>query len=366
MAAAVLLLPALAAGTARAQRPVARAGYGGWNGWGGGATTAQGSAARGAGVMAAGAGAYNQQTAEARSMNANTAMQMNEYLYQSQQRRNQTYYANQAAQRERTIESADTVYKRLHDNPEPRDIRDGDALNVVLDDLTNPAIYGKSLQAATAPVPSALVKEITFEYAANAIAISLDDVSARGCPDVLLTSPDFATERQNIRGIVTQARQESASQGQVKPETLANLRVAIKAAQDKVARVIPDGTPQRRDCDNFLKGLYGLTRMLQTPDVAGFLKGLNAVPTVTLGEVLSFMHSFNLRFGVPKSPQGETVYDQLYPMLVALRDAVQAPSMPPSMATATPPDPRKATAYFSGMSYDQVAPPPPPAANPPR
>ena len=44
-----------------------------------------GSTAYGMGNFAAGAGAYNEQTAQARSMNANTAMQVNNYMYQVNQ-----------------------------------------------------------------------------------------------------------------------------------------------------------------------------------------------------------------------------------------------------------------------------------------
>src|SRR3954451_663746 len=57
------------------------AGYGGGGGWGGGGATVQGSIASGMGNYAAGAGAYNVQTAQARSMNAQTAMQWNDYMY---------------------------------------------------------------------------------------------------------------------------------------------------------------------------------------------------------------------------------------------------------------------------------------------
>ena len=51
-------------------------GWGGYGGYGGGAQTPGGNFARGMGVAAAGAGVYNQQTAQARSMNANTAMSL--------------------------------------------------------------------------------------------------------------------------------------------------------------------------------------------------------------------------------------------------------------------------------------------------
>src|SRR5690606_20951096 len=109
----------------------------GWSGW---STPPRGRGAAGGGVLAAGAGSYNTQTADARSTNANTAMQVHQYHYNMQQERNQSYYANLAAQGERTRASSDEVYRRLHDNPEPRDIRSGDALNVVLDELSNPQV----------------------------------------------------------------------------------------------------------------------------------------------------------------------------------------------------------------------------------
>src|SRR3954451_4338762 len=73
----------------------AQAQYGGWGGWGG-ASTVGGSMARGMGVNKAGAGIYNMDTAAARSMNANTAMQVNEYMSQVNQNNANHYYAESA------------------------------------------------------------------------------------------------------------------------------------------------------------------------------------------------------------------------------------------------------------------------------
>ena len=50
----------------------------------------------GAGVAAAGAGSYNQQTAVARSINANTAMQVNQYMYEVNKNNAKYYYARSA------------------------------------------------------------------------------------------------------------------------------------------------------------------------------------------------------------------------------------------------------------------------------
>ncbi len=58
-------------------------GYGGW-GWGGwGASTPLGDAGRAAGMYAAGAGMYNLDTAQVRSINADTVMRFNDYVAQA-------------------------------------------------------------------------------------------------------------------------------------------------------------------------------------------------------------------------------------------------------------------------------------------
>jgi hypothetical protein len=70
-ASALILTAVLAAGSRSAQAQ-------GWGGWGGTGSTVQESIASGMGNFAAGAGSYNVQTAQARSINAQTAMQLNE------------------------------------------------------------------------------------------------------------------------------------------------------------------------------------------------------------------------------------------------------------------------------------------------
>ena len=331
----------------------AQAQYGGWGGWGG-ASTVQGSMARGAGVAAAGAGVYNVDTAQARSMNANTAMQVNQYMYEVNLNNAQHYYARSAAKQKQTDLTGKAMYSRIHDNPSSYDIHNGDALNVVLDELTNPQVYTQAVQGATQPIASQLVRNIAFEYAANMITTSLEDLTASGVPDVLLTTPDFQAERQAVKAQATKARTELENQGQVSPETLANCRVAIKALHDKVDAVLPQGTRTRAEADNYLKALYGLTKMLKSPSVDQFLVELKKLSTTTMGHLITFMHTFNLRFGAAKGPDQEAAYDQLYPLLVALRDRVNAPSSAPFATQDNTRDPKKVTGMFSGMDMKQL------------
>ena len=325
-------------------------GYGGWGGWGGGSTVA-GSAARGMGVYAAGAGMYNEQTAAARSMNVDTNMRLNEYIYESQEVSTRRYHETLAARRKLVNASADETYKRLRDNPDAVDIRSGDALNVVLDQLNSPQVYVRTAKLASQQIPSQLIKSIPFKYAIQAITISLDELSQRGVPDALRDNPAFEEERKAVRAIFAQAKKESDSQGQVSDETLRRARVAITTLKTKVDNTLPQGAPGRRDSDNFLKALLGLTKMLATPDVARFLKELDTVQTASVGELLGFMNSFNLRFGPADTPIQQNAYSQLYPLLTALRDQV-GPQNPTAFGEG--PNPKNATDFFSNVPYEHL------------
>ena len=136
----------------------------------------------------------------ARSINANTAMQVNQYMYEVNKTNAKYYYARSATKQKEESSTGESIYKRLHDNPSSYDIHTGDALNVVLDELTNPNIYAQVITGATQPIDSDLVKNIQFEYAANMIAISLADLTARVLPDYLLTTPDFADGSRGAQG----------------------------------------------------------------------------------------------------------------------------------------------------------------------
>ena len=92
-------------------------GYGGygWGGWGG---TVQGDIARGLGYFNMGAGIYNRETAQARSINTDTAMRWNEYVYRSQQEGTREYYARRDANLARDRDAYNTFTKRMQDQPD--------------------------------------------------------------------------------------------------------------------------------------------------------------------------------------------------------------------------------------------------------
>ena len=195
-------------------------------------------------MFAAGVGQYNVNTAQARAINTQTTMQFNEYLWESQQLRNQRYYREQSAKRKRINESADAVYKRLKDNPETANIYSGDALNIALDQVTSPKVYVEGMKQAQVAIPSALIRQIPFNNASEALTIK-----PRG-PDQSrqLAGGDHPESGlregadRAFRLAAAEARKED-DEGELEPATLKKLQGAVAALRAKVEATYPRAAP---------------------------------------------------------------------------------------------------------------------------
>jgi hypothetical protein len=166
--------------TARAQDFVLPGPYGSayWSGWG--ASTVPGDVARGLGVFAAGAGFYNRATAEATAIDAATAMRINEYLWLAERNRGLRYRYKLMASHARTVAYHRALDTRLHSAPEPRDVRTGAALNVLLGDLTRPSVYADRLPEAWTRIRCDLIREIPLNYAPGGVTVSLNELTRGG------------------------------------------------------------------------------------------------------------------------------------------------------------------------------------------
>ena len=340
--------------------PVGYGGYG-WGGWGGGGQTPQGDIARGLGAYAMGAGYYNQQTAVANSINADTVMRWNQYVYESQMNANRLRAARLAADRSQTNQAADQIRERLRNNPERADIYRGDALNAALDEINDPRVYSKALQGGQVKIGGEMIRNIPFQSASAAITMSIHQLVKGGPPKALL-KPEFAADREAIRALGQEIRKQIDDDKAPDKATIGKMLAAINQAEANVDKLLPKNTKDRNEADRYLKALHGLIAMLDTPALDLLLAGVDKRPDATLGELLGFMNAFNLRFGPATTPKQREVYDSLYPKLVDLRNQI-APAL-----AATSPAPASGTEpgeFFSGMDYKDLqkrAPAPPPPA----
>jgi len=332
-------------------------GYGGY-GWGGWGSTVGGDIARGLGYFAMGEGIYNRETAIAAAINANTLGQWNQYMYLSQLEANQRQYARMARRQQRVNMTGEKIYQRLRDNPTNSDITNGDALNVILDQITDPRIHSSALRLASNKLTGDLVGDIPFVHSSDAVSLSLHNLTAKDGWPAGLQGETFTPLRDAYRQAIDRALEEDKN-GDISPESLQAVRDAASGLGEKLKINLPADPDQRREAQNFVKTLIGMSRMLGKPNVDKVIAELDKVKSTTLGSLLGFMHTFNLRFGPATTPRQRAIYEELYPMMASHRDRVLkesglAENNPPKTQTPPPPASKRPTDFFQGMHLDHL------------
>jgi hypothetical protein len=313
VAAIALVLSLILPGTARAQYGYP-SGYGGY-GWGGWGSTIQGSNAAGLGYYNMGRGAYNENTAVARSINNDTYMLWNQYMYLSQQHANSLYNQHLHAEHNRVDKARAAIQDRLRNHPETRDITDGDALNVLLGELSNPAVSGSSLGSIKTPIKAELIQQIPFSVASEGVTICIDQMTMNEQWPLALRVDAFKPVREDLRKAVVAALEED-KKGDLEPKTVEAVQTAIDRLRNKFTELVPQTSPDYIPAHDTIKAMAGLTRMLYSPKVEEILAELEDYGGTTLGELLSFMHAYNLRFAAANSFRQRHIYMKLYPMLL--------------------------------------------------
>jgi hypothetical protein len=238
-------------------------------------------------------------------------------------------------------------------------------MNVALDEVTGPKVYARALKGAKLPMPGTVIREIPFNYAAGALTLSVDNLTKDG-PPPLLKGPEFDADRAALRAVAQKIRAQADAEQPVDPSLIDQAQAMIKAIDAKIV-ANPGGkykkfSPPYDAARNYLKGLYGLLSMLETPAINVLLAGVEKRPDTTMGDLLSFMQSFNLRFGPAKTPEQRAIYAQIFPALDGIRDEINAsgiaPTDPGRPSGTVPAD------FFSGMDYGHLdakrTPPPAP------
>ena len=313
-------------------------GYGGWGwgGWGGGGTTAQSAALQGAGYYAMGAGMYNLDTAQARSINAQTAMQWNDYVAQVTHESARIHAMRVHNEFQKNQALYDKHQRYLRESPGKVEIENGDALNAAVEDLSNPKLGSSALRAAKAPVPATLIAEVPFQNASERVTLMLDHLrGAVKWPDVF-EGQRFAMDKTAFDELVARTRKEAAD-GEISPKTLRDAKNFVNQLRGKVeAQPLPDPLDQQ-EAMKFLTTCSSLLGLLEKPDIQPAILELRKVTDTTIGALLGFMSAYNLRFGVAKTLKEKQAYHRLFALLDQTRDEILAEAKLDSTATAQRP-----------------------------
>ncbi len=333
----------------------------GWGGWGGWAETPQGSIARGMGYFAQGVGQYNLNTAQANSINTDTYMRWNEYLYAAHLEGARRHAALVNADATKTKAAYNEYRKALQDHPTSHDVENGEALNAALDQLSDPRIASSSLKIATAPIDAKVIKDIPFHNASEAVTIVLNQVKAARVWPASLTGDRFIADKQAFDELAEKAPKEDEV-GEISAETLNKAHALIESLKGKLAAQPLATVQEQQEATRFVKTLAGLVKMLEKPDTKEALDQLRMVKSTTLGNLLAFMHVYNLRFGPAKTPRQRLIYDQIWPALDEVRDRVMKESKIDENATAAA-NPAHVGDFFNKIDADPKNAPKPPDPN---
>jgi hypothetical protein len=250
-------------------------------------------------------------------------MRWNQYAYQSHVTASNSYRARLLARRTSINRARAETQEQLRDNPSNRDITDGDALNLLLGDLTNAA--NSSTRRITTPLRHELIPEIPFAYASEGITICLDRMTMNEQWPLALRVEDFKPERESLRKAVQVALEED-KKGDLEPATVEAVQAAVDRFRLKFEKLVPPTSPDYIPAHDTIKAMAGLTKMLYSPKVEEILAELEDYQGTTLGDLLSFMQAFNLRFAPANSFRQRQIYLKLYPMLAEQANGSQGSS----------------------------------------
>jgi hypothetical protein len=235
-------------------------------------------------------------------------------MYLSQQHANSLYHQRLIAEHMRVDKARAAIYDRLRNHPEERDITDGDALTVLVDELLNPSA-GVSLSTIRTPLKAELIQQIPFRVASEGVTICIDQMTMNEQWPLALRVDAFKPEREGLRTAVLAALDED-KKGDLEPKTVENVQAAIDRLRIKFTELVPPTNPDYIPARDTIKAMAGLARMLHSPQVEQILAELEDYGGTTLGELLAFMHAYNLRFAAANSFRQRRIYEKLYPMLL--------------------------------------------------
>jgi len=268
-----------------------------------------------------GAGIFNEKTAIADSINADTLMRFNDYIFSANQEAARRYVARRRENSANNLAQNNAILTRIQDNPTVRDIETGDALNAAINQISDPRISSSALKIATAPIEASVIQDIPFRNAAAGVTIVLSQIRSVTKWPAALEEARFADQKRDFEFIVDRAIKEDA-EGEISSDTLKMGHDLANVLRGKLAAQPLEGTKAREEASRFVKTFAGLVRLLEKPDTTDAFNQLRQVKTTPLSNLIAFMEIYNLRFGAATTPRQRAIYRELFAILDPVRDRV--------------------------------------------
>lgn len=286
-------------------------------------STADGDYFRGVGVAAFGMGYYNLATAQATSINVDSAIRVNEYIASVLKNENR----ENAAKRARIWAEREAAHKAINDRkskaPDERDVLIGDGLNRLLQEILDMKVDETSYRLAQVPMKAGVVRAIPFHVGEELNVISMRRLRARGKDrwPVGLQDDLFASGRRAYERAVDDALLEQI-EGKMSLEAIARVDAAVAGLKDLIERTpdLPKGGKLANDARAGVRDLEAAARVFKSTIAEHVVGELDKFAGTTVHDLTAFMQAHKIRFAPAKTPEEVRLYVELYSALVQQRD----------------------------------------------
>jgi hypothetical protein len=294
----------------------------------GAGSTWQGDYLRGVGIEAYGLGLYNEKTAIAGQINANTFMVLNEYFAAVSKNEGREHAERRRQELKDINERRKQIYDRIHDNPEMRDVFTGDALNVILSDVTNPKVDDSTSRYAQVPLDPGFIRQIPFKLGEKGETFSMNRLSMKKKWAVQFQNDRYKLLCKDYQRAVQKAL-DLAIDGKMKDEAIAAVEKAVDNLEDTLKRdpFLADPRNQRlySEAKSQLETLRRTERLFKTTQMQPVFADIDIYSGTTVDELRVFMRRHRLSFADADSHDERDLYPKLYTALKLHRDKAGIP-----------------------------------------
>jgi hypothetical protein len=267
-------------------------------------------------------GTFNLNRAHADAIDSSTMMAWNEYIWGCLNEENRRSLAARAERRKRLISLYNARRERIANNPVELDLMNGDALNMLLEQLSNPKIHPAILRKKGEAIPGETIQRCAFHYPSIGRTISLGRLTVRDGWPPALRGQSFAQERAAYHKAVETAMEQNLA-GKLSLETFRSLQKTVEALKVKFKATSP---PTQDDdfvqAKTFLDDLDEVVAPLHDQDGEAVLAGVDRYAGTTVGDAVTFLQRFNLRFAPALTPDERESYHLLYATMLHLRNRI--------------------------------------------
>jgi hypothetical protein len=292
----------------------------------GGGSTVQGDILRGEGAFLIGAGSFVYRDAMATSINVDTAIRLNEYIYNVAKNENRENAQHRAERVARNRENYDKILKRIRENPDDNDLEKGDALNDVMKQLLDPQISPSSYRLSPVQLAGETVRGIPFFYGPEDATFSMRRLSAKGSWPVGLRGAKFGSERRAYERAFDDALDQQI-EGKLSRDAIVRVEKTLEDLTGRLDQVIPPSRDKIYiESRDYLKRLTTAKELLKRRAIEQMLGEIDKYSGTSVYDLINFMQKYNLRFGIPDLGYERELYPKLYESMKEQLEIVRVPA----------------------------------------